>query len=220
MNSGPIEWGVVARRSAIGRLSLAFTGGLIAGLAVSFSGPWALSVLVGWNVAAAIFLIWVWCTVWPMDADSTKRYANREDPNRALADGAVTTAAVACLGAVGFILVQAANASGGAKALYLGIGVVSVVLAWASVHSVFTLRYASTYYVKSGGGVDFNQKQPPRYSDFAYLAFTLGMTFQVSDTDLTTETIRRLALRHAMLSYLFGAVIVGLVINVVGSLLK
>ena len=57
-------------------------------------------------------------------------------------------------------------------------------------------------------------------SDFAYLAFTLGMTFQVSDTDLTTETIRRLALRHALLSYLFGAVIVGLVINVLGSLLK
>jgi uncharacterized membrane protein len=98
--------------------------------------------------------------------------------------------------------------------------VVSVVLAWASVHSVFTLRYASTYYVESGGGVDFNQKQPPRYSDFAYLAFTLGMTFQVSDTDLTTGTIRRLALRHALLSYLFGAVIVALVINVIGSLLK
>jgi hypothetical protein len=69
----------------------------------------------------------------------------------------------------------------------------------------------------SGGGY-FNQKERPRYSDFAYLAFTLGMTFQVSDTDLTTGTIRRLALRHALLSYLLGAVILGLVINVVGSL--
>jgi uncharacterized membrane protein len=219
--SGEGEWGPVASRSAIGRLLVAFAGGLLAGLAVSFSSPWAFSVLIGWDVAAAVFLLWVWLTIWPMDAASTKRFANREDPSRALADGAITTAAVACLGAVGFILVLASSASGGAKALYLGIGTLSVVLAWASVHSVFTLRYAATYYVEApAGGVDFNQKQPPRYSDFAYLAFTLGMTFQVSDTDLTTEIIRRLALRHALLSYLFGAVIVGLVINVVGSLLK
>jgi uncharacterized membrane protein len=215
------EWGPVASRSAIGRLLVAFTGGLLAGLALSFSSPWAFSVLIGWDVAAAVFLLWVWLTIWPMNAESTKRYANREDPSRALADGAITTSAVACLSAVGFILVLAANARGGAKALYLAIGVLSVVLAWASVHSVFTLRYAATYYVQApAGGVDFNQKQPPRYSDFAYLAFTLGMTFQVSDTDLTSEVIRRLALRHALLSYLFGAVIVGLVINVVGSLLK
>jgi uncharacterized membrane protein len=215
------EWGLVASRSAIARLLMAFAGGLVAGLAVSFSNPWAFSVLIGWDVAAAIFLLWIWTTVWPMDPEKTKRYSNREDPSRALADGAVTAAAVACLSAVGFILVLAAKASGGAKALYLAIGVLSVVLAWASVHSVFTLRYAATYYVESPpGGVDFNQKQPPRYSDFAYLAFTLGMTFQVSDTDLTTVTIRRLALRHALLSYLFGAVILGLVINVLGSLLK
>jgi uncharacterized membrane protein len=214
------EWGPVARRSAIQRLIVAFSVGLIAGVATSSSSPWALAVLVGWDVAAVIFLLWVWLTVWPMDADSTSRYAGREDPSRALADGTVLVAAIACLGGVGFILVKAANASGGTKAFYLVIGVVSVIFAWAAVHSIFTLRYAATYYAKPVGGVDYNQKDPPRFSDFAYLAFTLGMTFQVSDTDLTTGEIRRLALRHALLSYLFGAVIVGLVINVVGSLLK
>ena len=187
---------------------------------MSFLGPWALAALVGWDVAAIIFLAWVWLTVWPMDAGTTGRYAHREDPSRALADTVVLIAAVACLGGVGFILVKAANASGGTKAFYLAVGVFSVVFAWAAVHSVFTLRYAATYYAEPIGGVDYNQKDPPRFSDFAYLAFTLGMTFQVSDTDLTTETIRRLALRHALLSYLFGAVIIGLVINVVGSLLK
>jgi uncharacterized membrane protein len=55
--------------------------------------------------------------------------------------------------------------------------------------------------------------------DFAYLAFTIGMTFQVSDTNLTAKPIRRTALRHALISYLFGAVIVALVINIVASLL-
>ena len=214
------EWGSFARRSAIQRLVAAFSIGVIAGIAVAFFGPWALAVLAGWDAAAILFLAWVWLTIWPLDAESTNRYAHREDPSRALADGIVLTAAVACLGGVGFILVKAASASGGAKALYLAVGVFSVVFAWAAVHSIFTLRYAATYYAEPVGGVDYNQKEPPRFSDFAYLAFTLGMTFQVSDTDLTTGTIRRLALRHALLSYLFGAVIIGLVINVVGSLLK
>jgi uncharacterized membrane protein len=212
------EWGTVAGRSAMQRLVVAFSGGLVAGIVVSFFSPWALAVLVGWDVAAAIFLIWIWLTIWKMDPESTSRYAIREDPSRALADAVIVTAAIACLGAVGFILVQAADSTGGTKVFYLAVGVASVVFAWASLHSVFTLRYAATFYDEPAGGVDFNQKEGPRYSDFAYLAFTLGMTFQVSDTDLTTGTIRRLALRHALLSYLFGAVILGLVINVVGSL--
>jgi uncharacterized membrane protein len=214
------EWGPIARRSAIGRIIISFTIGLIGGAATSFYGPWALAVLVGWDVAAITFLVWIWLTVWPMDADSTSRYAGREDPSRALADSVVLTAAVACLAGVGFILIKAANAHGGTKAFFLAVGVFSVVCAWAAVHSIFTLRYAATYYAAPVGGVDYNQKDAPRFSDFAYLAFTLGMTFQVSDTDLTTGTFRRLALRHALLSYLFGAVVVGLVINVVGSLLN
>jgi uncharacterized membrane protein len=82
------------------------------------------------------------------------------------------------------------------------------------------LRYARLYY-RSGqiGGIDFNEEGPPDYLDFAYVAFTIGLTFQVSDTNLSSKQIRRLALRHALLSYLFGAVIIGLTINVVATLL-
>jgi uncharacterized membrane protein len=98
--------------------------------------------------------------------------------------------------------------------------VVSVVLAWVVVHTIFTLRYARIYYGGPDGGVDFNEKAAPDYADFAYLAFTIGMTFQVSDTDLTSKAMRRTALRHALISYLFGAVIIGLIINVVASLLQ
>jgi uncharacterized membrane protein len=66
--------------------------------------------------------------------------------------------------------------------------------------------------------VDFNQDDPPRYADFAYLAFTIGMTFQVSDTDLKTTEIRATALRHALLSYLFGSVILAATINLIAGL--
>ena len=68
------------------------------------------------------------------------------------------------------------------------------------------------------GGVDFNQSASPRYLDFAYLAFTIGMTFQVSDTDLQTSAIRATALRHALLSFLFGAIIVATTVNLVAGL--
>jgi uncharacterized membrane protein len=87
-----------------------------------------------------------------------------------------------------------------------------------SVHAVFTLRYAHLYY-SEGGGIDFNDDADPDYHDFAYLALTIGMTFQVSDTNLTTKAIRRTATRHALVSYLFGAIIIAMVINVVAGLL-
>ena len=96
----------------------------------------------------------------------------------------------------------------------------SVVLAWAVVHTVFSLRYADLYYEGEPGGIDFNEDDPPSYSDFAYLAWTIGMTFQVSDTDLKTQAIRRTALRHGLLSYMFGALIIATTINLIAGLGK
>jgi len=102
--------------------------------------------------------------------------------------------------------------------LLAGLGVVSVALSWFAVHTFFMLRYARLYYLDSAGGINFNQDEKPVYSDFAYLAFTVGMTYQVSDTDLKTHAIRATALRHGLLSYLFGAVILATAINFVVSL--
>jgi uncharacterized membrane protein len=82
---------------------------------------------------------------------------------------------------------------------------------------VFALRYARLFYEQ--GGVQF-EGGPPDYGDFAYLAFTIGMTYQVSDTPLTTKLMRRIALRHTLLSYLFGAVIGATVINVVVGIFR
>ncbi len=96
----------------------------------------------------------------------------------------------------------------------------SIVLSWAMVHTVFTTRYARLYYTGGDGGVDFNEDDPPRFSDFAYLSFTIGMTFQVSDTNLTSKDVRATALRHALLSYLFGAVILAATVNLLAGLAK
>jgi uncharacterized membrane protein len=82
------------------------------------------------------------------------------------------------------------------------------------------VRYGDIFYADPVGGVTFNQDEKPDYRDFAYLAFTIGMTYQVSDTSLTNTVIRRAVSRHALLSFLFGAVIVALAINTVSSLLQ
>ncbi len=155
-----------------------------------------------------------------MDAAATVSHAKREDPGRAWTDILLIIASVASLIAVGFLVVQAAQNSGLTKALDIGLGLVSVIVSWCTVHTIYALKYARLYYggPEPEGGIDFNETEPPRYSDFAYLAFTLGMTFQVSDTDLQTKAIRATALRHALLSYVFGTVIVASTINAVVSL--
>ena len=95
----------------------------------------------------------------------------------------------------------------------------SVILSWATVHTVFTLKYASLCYA-GGSGIDFNGDRKPAYMDFAYLAFTIGMTYQVSDTSIGSKDIRRTALHHAYMSYLFGTVVVAMAINVVAGLFR
>ena len=180
---------------------------------------WQAAVLIGWDVAVAALLGWIWVALAPMGAEQTRNNANREDPSVRLSELLVLTAGVAVLAAVGLVLLRAGSATGGTKAYLITLGVISVALSWSLVHTVFTLRYARAYYSVPVGGIDFNEGDPPTYLDFAYLAVTIGMTFQVSDTNLTSKGVRRIALGHALLSYLFGAVIVALVINVVSSLL-
>jgi uncharacterized membrane protein len=201
------------------RVASAAALGVVAGLtSVQFTG-WQASMLVGWSVGATFLIAWIWISVVRLSAAQTKSHASREDTSVHLTELMVLSSGVAMLAAVGLVLVKAAHATGGSKAFLIALGVLSVGLTWGLVHTIFALRYARTYYRAPVGGIDFNEEGPPTYLDFAYLALTIGMTFQVSDTNLTTKTIRRVALGHALLSYLYGAVIVALVINVVSTLL-
>jgi uncharacterized membrane protein len=205
--------------SAGARVIISAVFGLAGGLVACFFTIWQAAILIGWDVTVLTLMSWIWLALWPLSGAQTKSHASREDPSIRMAELTVLACGVALLAAVGLVLIRAGSAVGGTKAYLIALGVVSVGLSWAMVHTVFTLRYARTYYAGTPGGIDFNEDDPPTYLDFAYLAVTIGMTFQVSDTNLTSKPIRRIALGHALLSYLFGAVIVALVINVVASLL-
>jgi len=212
--------GSLRQASAGMRVTCAMLGGAAAGVIASLFMLATASILVGWDVAVVIYLVWVWTSVWRLDPGVTAKLAKREDPSTAVAELMVVGAGTALLVAVGFALVKAGQATGGMKAYLITLGLLSVVLSWTVVHTVYMLRYARAYYGEPAGGIEFNEEEPPTYIDFAYFSFTVGMTFQVADTNITSKAIRRVTLHHALLSYLFGAVLLGLIINVVATLLK
>ena len=220
MIPAPAASGARRQPSAGLRVTCSMLAGVAAGAVVSLFTLTVASVLAGWDVAVVIYLVWVWAAVWRLDPFQTAQRAKAEDPSNAVAELVVVAAGTAALAAVGFALAKAGQAADGRKALLITLGLLSVVLSWTVVHTVFTLRYARAYYSDPAGGIEFNEDEPPNYLDFAYFAFTVGMTFQVSDTNITSKEVRRVTLRHALLSYLFGAVLLGIVINVVATLLK
>lgn len=192
--------------------------GLAAALLVGFEGNWAYAPALGWAAASVTYLLWVWSVIWRLGPAATAAHALREDPGRVFSDALVLTATVASFAGVALILVDASNAQGYTKDATVAMALGSIALSWFLVHTLFTLRYAAIYY-RDGTGVDFNEETPPRYADFAYLAFTVGMTFQVSDTDLKTNAIRSTVLRQALLSYLLGAIVLATTINLVSGLI-
>jgi len=201
---------------------VALAGG-VAGIVAAFLAPWQLSTLIGWDVAAALFVVWVWTSAGRFDPDETHRFATREDDSRVSAQLLILSACVVSLAGVGFDLLKAGESgtASGHVAL-VSAALLTVVLSWATVHTAFALRYAHEYYLQPVGGIDFKSGSDyaPDYRDFAYVAFVVGMTFQVSDTDITRRQIRRTVLQHSLLAYLFGAVIIAVVINIVAQIFQ
>lgn len=205
-------------RRSIARLVVSVVAGVITTALVLVLGSWGYAPAAGWDVTAVVFCTLAWLAVWPMSSEATAERATEEDPSRAISDILTLTACVASLAAVSAVLVRGHSTHGAAEILLAGLALLSVAASWATVHTIFMLRYALLYYDAPEGGIDFNQQERPSYRDFAYVALTVGMTFQVSDTDLQTSTIRSATLRHALLSFLFGAVILAVTINLIAGL--
>ncbi len=208
---------IAERRRLLSSSLVGIAVGAVSGLATT----WQLATLAGWDATATLLVSWIWLNVARMDADATREFATREDSSRGSTRVLLLLASSTSLGGVMFALVRASQTVGVTKVGFTVAGIATVVASWSLVHTLYALRYAHLYYGDVPGGVDFkNKDEPPAYLDFAYLAFTVGMTFQVSDTDIQSTMIRRTVLRQALLSYVFGTVIVATAINVVASLFK
>jgi uncharacterized membrane protein len=212
-------------RSSRRRLVIGLLCGVAAAVVMGATVGWSFAALAGWDVLAFVLVVVTWLEVWPLDPETTARHAVREEPGRAVTQTLLMAASLASLVGVGFLVTVTAHAGGSRRAVHVILAVATVVASWAIVHTTFMLRYARLYYSGPDGGVTFwsapdTPDTAPRYSDFAYLAVTIGMTFQVSDTNLTSSQMRATALRHSLLSYLYGVVIIAVTINLLAGLTK
>ncbi|MBO0879828.1 MAG: DUF1345 domain-containing protein [Mycobacterium sp.] len=199
-------------------LSLMVVVGAAATTVTGVLGEWGYAPVVGWSAAALTFCSITWAHTGNQDADQTAAMATRDDPSPTATDLLILMANGASLVAVAYVLVQANSAHGARQALLAALAVASVATSWVLIHTLYTLRYAVLYYSGSVGGIDFNQTDTPTFTDFAYLAFTIGMTYQVSDTNLESTPIRRAAFRHGLLSFVFGSMILATMVNLVAGL--
>jgi uncharacterized membrane protein len=199
----------------VARLIGAVAAGLVVGIASALLVDVSLGVLAGIATAGAFFVVFGWFVLWPMDAAATHRNARRED-FRPVTEELVVVAATLS----GLISIVVLLGWGDSDTSHAGVALPGVFTAWAALHLMYASRYAAMYYVPRGGGavaggIDFNDSGPPTYRDFLYFSYNLGMTYQVSDTGVSSSAVRAVVLRHTLLSYVFGTGILATTINFV-----
>ena len=206
----------LSRDTVAVRILIAVVLGIAVAIAVGNTVGWRFAI-VGWIATAVLYVVWTRLLLGGMDADQTREYVTREDPTRWVADAVVVSASIASLAGVGYV-VAAGSRSGAVAVVAALVGIMTVAASWFAVHTLFTVHYARLYYSDEPGGINFHDPEPPRFRDFAYVAFTVGMTYQVSDTEIGLTSIRATVLRQALLSYLLGAVVLAVTINLVAGL--
>jgi uncharacterized membrane protein len=214
-----LGWHAPAMRRAV----TVFTAGVIVAAVLLPFVTWALALTLGWDAAAVAFLLAVWPIIIRADSARAPQLAAREDQTEGSARALLVGVSVASLLGAGDALHLAGQESGAQRVLLIGAAVLTVVLSWTVMNTLYTLRYADEDFRSKPGGIAFgdqNGQERPSYHDFAYVAFTIGMTYQVSDTTLRDPRIRRTVLAHALLSYLFGVVIVAGSVNLISGLFR
>jgi len=194
---------------------------ILVGIAVGFVvTPFlglAAGLLAAWGALALVSTVWILLVVWPMNAAQTRSHATEEDPGRRIARVVAVIGSFVSIAAVLVVVLQARHAEGWTQFALAGSAVLSVVASWGLIQADYMLRYAKLYYDGSGGIV-FNQKEDPEYTDFIYFSVGLGMTYQVADTNVTRNAIRRIVIAQTTIAYVFGALILGTIINLVTGL--
>lgn len=204
-----------APTTAAARLSVSLVVGCAAGAVVAALWSAPLAVLTGIAALAATFVLSGVLALWPMNADATRRFIGREDFRPVLEELFVVAATLGGLTGIALLLILGRSDS---QNLAAAVGLAGVFMNWAVLHLMYAARYAHLYYVAPVGGIDFNSDDRPAYRDFLYFSYNLGMTYQVSDTSVSSSAIRSVVLRHCLLSYAFGTVILAATINLVAGI--
>jgi uncharacterized membrane protein len=182
-----------------------------------------------WIAFSGSFLIFSWIVILSSHPKGLRNIAGNEDTNRTLIFLFILAAAFISVFAIIVVLQQAPNGSKTGLTYHILLAAAAVFCSWTLIHTLFTLRYAHLYYTypnedahthgKNNAGLEFPGTMVPDYLDFAYFSFVLGMTFQVSDVQITSPHIRRLALLHGFLSFVYNTIIIALSINIISGVI-
>jgi uncharacterized membrane protein len=208
------------------RVLAAIAVGAVVFLSTSGLHRLALQIILTWNAFAFTIILLCWIRIIFTDVRTVLRSAKLQDAGRTAIFLFVIAAACTSLFAVAVQLGTAKGLHGRALTGHILLAAGTVVCSWFLVHTVFTMHYAHGYYrqaetaggIEKGHGLDFPGKREPDFLDFAYFSFVIGMTFQVSDVQISSRRLRRLALVHGMLSFAFNTVILAFAINLVSGL--
>jgi uncharacterized membrane protein len=213
------------RLHATGRFAVALAAGVLVFFVASAYAGIGLDFLVAWNVGAGVYLALAWAHIAGADATETRRHARAQDLSAYLIFVIVLVAAFASLGAIGLLLEGVKDLPLVSKALRVALSFSALVLSWLLIHTVYAFHYARRYYDAHAitkadvRGLDFPGGENPDYFDFAYYAFTVGMTAEVSDVSAASRHIRRITLLHGVLSFFFNIAIIALSINIIVSVI-
>lgn len=180
-------------------------------------------VMIGWDTFSLCMIIMSWITFSITTSQQIREQSSVQDSSRTLIFIIILVSTCASFLAV-LLLMITKQESQNAETLHLIIAISGMILSWFLIHTIFTLRYAHIFYgddLKNpkvhAAGLEFPDDKKPDYFDFAYFAFVLGMTFQVSDVEITSKRLRRLAMWHGLLSFGFNTIMIALTINLIAG---
>ena len=180
--------------------------------------------MIVWNAFAFSFIGTSWLVFFTRTSERMRVRARQEDGNRVFVFMVILISSFASMFAV-LLLVLSKDAGGTPRIIYVPVAVATMLFSWVMVHTTFCFHYAHLYYDDAehdtnlhAGGLDFPKEEKPDYLDFVYFSFVIGMTFQVSDVQITSRTIRRLALLHGLLAFGLNTFVVALTINLIAGL--
>ena len=190
-----------------------FAAGLAAGIPALGLGR---GTMAAFDVAAVIFLVAISTLFKRGEAEQMRQAAEANDANRAVLLGFSGMVMIVILVAV------AAELKGKSDTLAIALVIATLALAWLFSNTIYALHYAHLYYLdgeggKDAGGIDFPNCDEPDYWDFLYFSYTLGMTFQTSDVDITARHIRKVVTGHCLAAFVFNLGVLAFTINVLGG---
>lgn len=183
-------------------------------------------IITAWDVSATFFLAMAWVTMNAATPVKMRQNAQRQDSSRLSIASLVIAAACASLLAISFMLKGGKSLPEWILTIHIILSITTITTSWLLTHTMFALHYAHRYYRNSedlsstqAEGLQFPGEDQPDYWDFLYFSFVIGMTCQVSDVQTESSPMRRLALLHGVLSFIFNTVILAISINIVAGLI-